>query len=507
MTWVAVVVDLQSTNKWSGIQGLCWTGLAGVCLVLGTLLGVVLYDFLVWVLYTKPWRHWGACFKRCSCVCLCKCRKRADKPILIEDSPPPSRTLSSPFRRTPSSQAGTPALRAGKRRLRSHRRHHTVAYDPSGRGDCGYQCLLKMACERPTRAKIKLLRSKTAEYIKEAAIRGEDVGSVNLPRAMKEKMQTPEDYARDVRRKQWASAAELTMASKVLNITTTLYSKYGVETINEDPKARKTGCVIYMRNQHYLLKHKHARSPSSAGKQEPVPRTTARAGMRSSSEQSQQPMLIYINPTTVHEAPRVNIFTELTTQHDVRGATIVTSRPVYMRRIRQLVGTMLSRRPDTLRLHDLEHSELPDWIPVPNIILVSGGEEDTVLADRITTHLSSGLEFELTFDVSHNHLQFLQQVSQVINLPTVQFVLTHRTGESWIFPYDIPTSSHAYLQIVRGGMRRASRSRSISPTQPYRAWGSGSVSSRLMPEPDLELKGKQHHYIPAAVVKRQHPCH
>ena len=493
MVWITVTVDLESTDLRMAALALCYAGVACAVAVMATLVGVAVHDVSVWFIYCGPLQHTRTCSKRWSELCKRRCIRRCKraKPILIEESPPPSKTTSTPMRGSAKSSARrTPgrALRAGLRRVVHHRRANTVKYDPRGaQGDCGYQCLLRMKGERPTKANVQLLREKTALMIEQAAVRGEMVGSVYVPYALQEMGQDAAAYAASVRRNQWASVAELTMAAKALNISTTLYSKYGVEIINEDPSAVSTATVIVMKGAHYVVKvrsRQHKQYGTCDSKSDHVPR----AGMNSQQQdQRDQPVIVYINPTTLYEPPRINVFTELTPQHDIRGATLVSSRPIYMRRLRSLIGALLSRRPDTLEMQDLEQNVIPDWAPIPNIVLAAGGEVDTLLHDRVTIHLPSSLEFEITYDVSHNHLQFLQRVSEVVNRPTVSFVLTTRTGETWIFPFDLPTTTHAYLQVVRAGMRRASRSRSISPTQPYRAWGSGSLVGRLLPEPDLMM--------------------
>ena len=213
-------------------------------------MGVAAYDLFLEVVSQRPWRHLGAC------ATTCRRRLFKPKPIFIPESPPPSKTASSPFAATPEKrrrrmEPTTP--RAGKR-MGIPRRARTVTYNPAREGDCGYQCLLVASGMRPTKRGIQHLRAQTARVIGLAADRGEVLGGVDVNLAIAELKMTKEQYVNDVARGRWASAAELTAAAQVLNVTTTLYSKYGTVTINEEPQARTLSRVIVMHNQHYVLK-------------------------------------------------------------------------------------------------------------------------------------------------------------------------------------------------------------------------------------------------------------
>ena len=87
--------------------------------------------------------------------------------VYIEESPVPTRTFSSPWPRssTRRPRSARQAQRAGARRVKVHRRHQTLRYNPKRLGECGFESVLYISGISINRGTLQALRHMTAEVI------------------------------------------------------------------------------------------------------------------------------------------------------------------------------------------------------------------------------------------------------------------------------------------------------------------------------------------------------
>ena len=197
-------------------------------------------------------------------------------------------------------------------------------------------------------------------------------------------------------------------------------------------------------------------------------------------------MIVYVNPTTLYGPPRINVLTELHNNQDVRGASVVSGRPLTISRLRAILAVMFSRR--EFDLFDQYGAPIDYMADIPNVVIMRGGVPDTT-PDTVQVQVPDGRTLEVGFGRDQNHLQFLQIISNMIGVPTTDFVLVDHNDVSWIFPFDLAVTTAVRVHLCRGGMRRqASRSRSVSPTEEFRR--RSQIERRLMPELDLEMEGQ-----------------
>ena len=185
--------------------------------------------------------------------------------ITIEDSPCPTKTMSTP-RKSP-----WPAQRRGGRRRRHHKRASTKAYDPDKEGECGYQCLLKIAGKSTKDESIAWLRRMIADKVHEARMVNRKIAGIEVHDYIAERGLTLKAYEAEVRGGLWASALELQLGAEVLGITAGL--RMGGKYILIGEK-RNPIYDIVMRGKHFILMTKHGKKRYS------VEPSFHRAGMR-----------------------------------------------------------------------------------------------------------------------------------------------------------------------------------------------------------------------------------
>ena len=95
-------------------------------------------------------------------------RSSLSETVIIEDSPLPTMTKSSPFPETPvPSRRICRAGRAGARRVCRHKRPMTMVYDPLSKGNCGIMVILKAANMKISAKSIAHMRTILAEKVRE----------------------------------------------------------------------------------------------------------------------------------------------------------------------------------------------------------------------------------------------------------------------------------------------------------------------------------------------------
>ena len=141
--------------------------------------------------------------------------------------------------------------RAGKKRLCSVRRCMKVTYNPTSYGDCGYQVLLRASRRRVSKKAIADLRNQVAMSFMTHHESKTMVAGVQLTHlVMREGYENVEDYVQHIRKGQWASYVELSLAAQILQ-TPLAYKACGV-TRTLFPG--ETNQKVVMIGEHYVLK-------------------------------------------------------------------------------------------------------------------------------------------------------------------------------------------------------------------------------------------------------------
>ena len=172
--------------------------------------------------------------------------------IWVEDSPQPTKSKPTPksrMRRLP-----VPAIRGGNRRLCGHVRKVTLWYNPSQRNHCAYACALRLAGKRITKVSISTLRKMTSEIIVDAYNKKENKGNLNVFDVVTESGVQIGDYAKQIRKNQWASPAELSAALEALECAAYLHIGKQRQVIGQGQPQH----TIRLCDHHYVLQRGHA---------------------------------------------------------------------------------------------------------------------------------------------------------------------------------------------------------------------------------------------------------
>ena len=177
--------------------------------------------------------------------------KKSKQPILIEESPPPTKTMSSP-RLSPPIAKGL-VRRAGRRRLRQHTRRCTQVFSPSLPGECGYQAALWIAGKQPTKAKVKELRALVANSIIQAYLSDENILGLSIADVLTQEGLTIDEYAAQVKESLWASRIELQAAMDILKTSAIYMDNHMIQKLGKgDPSY-----AIILRGQHFTVAKVH----------------------------------------------------------------------------------------------------------------------------------------------------------------------------------------------------------------------------------------------------------
>ena len=126
----------------------------------------------------------------------------AGEVVFVQESPQPTRTLTSLFTPTPSLARRRRLLcaeRGGGRRIKTHSRMRTRMHNPSLPHHCGYSCALKASRRRVTLAKIAKLRHEVALRIQQAFYNNETRANVNIQKLVLSCANDLEQYLMHVR--------------------------------------------------------------------------------------------------------------------------------------------------------------------------------------------------------------------------------------------------------------------------------------------------------------------
>ena len=433
-----------------------------------------------------------------ACASMCR-RKRAPVIVHIMDSPSPTKHATTPFgsatRRTPCS-----ATRAGRKRVSMHSRPSTRKHNTSLPNHCGYSCVIAASGAKPTLKRIQTLRNQTADIVKEHFLCNSMLGGKYMKEVVACEDLNLSSYVAQIRHQQWASAAELEGACMALNISMHMRDSEG-KTMILNPGKKITHCIHNVHG-HYMLwkyvrpkacKHEHGCCDGRAGMLPPPPWRLARM-------LPQNYRVVDINPAFAAAPPRITVFTDREITDTVRSGTLLLTYPISVYHLKELLAGIFELDVNSFTLHPPERPDQPlhDHADMPDMMIMNGGAPPAPMPE-VTVHMENGASFRLTYIRGENHHEFLQRISCIIGAPTRAFTTSYMNGQPWIFPYDLVHDDKLRVNMVRGGMRRgtgnpaASRSRSISPTQPFlnarqRDW----IERRLMPEPEYDLQEEHH---------------
>ena len=172
--------------------------------------------------------------------------------ISIEESPLPTRNLSSP-RPSPFLPVRR-VRRAGAVRLRMHRRRKTLFFNPSLPNHCGYQAVLRAAGLRTDISHVRWLRKRVSEEFYKARLESRSIAGVDPHQLLVQEGKSLAAYCREIAEEQWASIVEVGLASEILKTPVWYCAESCVRLGHGVPAhaVRKLG-------SHYVLQKMHTK--------------------------------------------------------------------------------------------------------------------------------------------------------------------------------------------------------------------------------------------------------
>ena len=199
--------------------------------------------------------------------------KNGPVPIIIEELPVPTRTLSSPLseeRSIPFYRKKQRSRRGGGRRWRSHKRAFTRRFNPTYQHHCGYSGILWASGKKTTKENVQELRNQVASLVYEAVVNDQVFGGVRAREYVAREEMSLNAYLADVRDSQWASYMEMVLAAKIEKASVMLNMQKG-DYQSLCPRPRY---VISLRNKHYTVYKLH----SWYGPNRPVQKSSLKVG-------------------------------------------------------------------------------------------------------------------------------------------------------------------------------------------------------------------------------------
>ena len=385
-------------------------------------------------------------------------KQRSPEVVLIEDSPPPTRSSYTP-KPTPPSMRTLRARRAGRKRLPMVRRLASLIRNPTLPNHCAYECCLVALGVKPTMKNISALRQKVAEREKEAFITNTAIFGIQVRDYVEMEQQTLAAYLAAVKDRQWASIAEIATMCEITGWSVYVQTKEGRELVgNYMPKH-----IMKLKDSHYTLWK--CRSQRSS-----LMTTCAleRGGMRVT------PTMIP-NVISRYQVQQIECVFDQTFPTDVVHLSI-RARPAdgveaFRRRLSEVLGCAWER----IMLYDQNDLQTPlrDERDLCSSIFVrdawyDGGETDNTYVEFNMD--PTGEAFVLKCRRSTTHQQLIRRISLLTNIPEASIDLRSFHGEAWHFPASI-AQTRVVVHVYRGGMhngrRERSRSRSVTPTVPF----------------------------------------
>ena len=413
---------------------------------------------------------------------------RQEEPILIEESPMPTRSFKT-FT-TPASRAAS-SRRAGAVRLPAHRRASTRKYNPSKPGDCGYECALVAAGIRPSRTKIATLRLAVSKRIHAAFINDQEIGNIRVRDLVQKEHLIIAAYAAQTAHLMWASPCEVMAAAQELETDLAVQVGKKVKfSVGSNPK-----WVVKLKGQHFTLHKIHTKAKYGTGasglkdshsrggmQQQPAsssapPQTSLLQTSPAAVARSQQHgIILHINPVQrVHPLQRVSVAIEGQVDPTILSAQLQCAEHPTMWGLKKILGRVLAVPPARIRIFSPDDPRrlepFPDWLtPEGEVIAVimPDMEEDT---PEIPSHMN---EIEVSMLGTHvcfrtqvhslaDHRELKRMIAEHLSLRVEDFTILDIYGHEWTYPQDMQRSSSVVVCPRRGGMRPTD----ITPTEPF----------------------------------------
>ena len=278
--------------------------------------------------------------------------KKNQVPILIEESPPPTRTTSSPRKSPPVRK---PYLRrAGRSRIKAHSRKATKVYSPNLPGQCGYQAALWIVGLKPTLERVQSLREHVSHLFEEKRMSQTKVAGIDLHTLLQSEGKTLRAYAAEIRASQWASKVEIALIAECLGATY-MYAENGcIEKYgNKEPKY-----MIMLEGTHFVVKRIHAKIKTKGnggvvrGGMNAAWTAWQREPMRQPAQQQQQ----QIAATYVSQQQQIHVYTNAPPGLSLPG----------------------QHEPAFVDLLDIQHDQQPQHQPRDDPQQEDGESEDTI---------------------------------------------------------------------------------------------------------------------------------
>ena len=175
-------------------------------------------------------------------------QRECQEVIYIQESPPPTRTRSSPK----SSRRGAPASarRAGKKRLPSHKRAHTLHMDPRLPGHCGYACALHVAGLKESLQNVRIIRRLAAKVIQQAFLHDMELGGKRVREVVALQGDNLKSYLAKVEDSMWASSLEVAASLSALGVSCYYKEKSLQMRMGHGP----CNYIICLRNKRYTVR-------------------------------------------------------------------------------------------------------------------------------------------------------------------------------------------------------------------------------------------------------------
>ena len=242
-----------------------------------------------------------ACIVGTSCAVLSLCMicmkgqktdMEEEKPvvILVQDSPEPTRTWSSPFAPTPMRRA---KARYGGRRRFPSLKVNTLRHDPKEAGHCAYSCVIAAAGKKPTLRLIRDLRQQVAMRLRDMHVQNLHVADMPIRELIRLSEHNLASYVAATAWDMWASQYEIMIACEIMKVGA--YIRVGEQKLcvrQDDQKVR--WCIRY-KNKHYTL-HRINVKGSRASKEAPVMRGGMMNNQRTELENFDLPYVLDVNP-------------------------------------------------------------------------------------------------------------------------------------------------------------------------------------------------------------------
>ena len=212
---------------------------------------------------------------RVRAIVVCGTSKHVVEVIVIEESPRPTKSFSTP-RATPMRprpRSPRSAVRAGASRVCAHRRKLTCVFDPPSKGHCANQALLCAANTSTCMMKVRELRQKVSKIIVDAYEKDLKPNGISVRHMVARRGVSIEQYAKEITLCQWASPLEVHYAAVCLEIKVNIVTKTSCMTCGQ---GRFRGVLKYAKH-HFVLNKTHGKAP---GKAQRIARELVRGGMR-----------------------------------------------------------------------------------------------------------------------------------------------------------------------------------------------------------------------------------